>query len=81
MVIGDGQKCRQLIQPSFDFIKEWGYHMELMLEKEEIVSNEKVIARIQEEIVSMKIWKWEKIKRFELTLTYGLLKADSLLLL
>jgi hypothetical protein len=21
------------IQPSFDFIKEWGYHMELMLEK------------------------------------------------
>jgi hypothetical protein len=23
MVIGDGQKCQQLIQPSFDFIKEW----------------------------------------------------------
>ena len=72
MVIGDGQKMpAAFIQPNFDFIKEWAIIHEIVLGKsnEEIVSNEKVIARIQEEIDSLneKFGNWEKIKRFELT--------------
>jgi long-chain acyl-CoA synthetase len=72
MVIGDGQKMpAAFIQPSFDFIKEWGviHGIDVGKSNEEIVSNEKVIARIQEEIDSLneKFGNWEKIKRFELT--------------
>ena len=72
MVIGDGQKMpAAFIQPSFDFIKEWGviHGINVGKSNEEIVSNEKVIARIQEEIDSLneKFGNWEKIKRFELT--------------
>ena len=72
MVIGDGQKMpAAFIQPNFDFIKEWAIIHEIVLGKsnEEIVSNEKVIARIQEEIDSLneKFGNWEKIKLFELT--------------
>jgi long-chain acyl-CoA synthetase len=55
MVIGDGQKMpAAFIQPSFDFIKEWAIHgIDVGKSNEEIVSNEKVIARIQEEIDSL----------------------------
>ncbi|MGZ9733774.1 AMP-dependent synthetase/ligase [Flavobacterium sp. GNP002] len=72
MVIGDGQKMpAAFIQPSFDFIKEWGviHGIDVGKSNEEIVTNEKVIARIQEEIDSLneKFGNWEKIKRFELT--------------
>lgn len=72
MVIGDGQKMpAAFIQPSFDFIKEWGviHGINVGKSNEEIVSNEKVIARIQEEVDSLneKFGNWEKIKRFELT--------------
>jgi long-chain acyl-CoA synthetase len=72
MVIGDGQKMpAAFIQPSFEFIKEWGkiHGINVGKSNEEIVSNEKVIARIQEEIDSLneKFGNWEKIKRFELT--------------
>ena len=72
MVIGDVQKMpAAFIQPSFDFIKEWGviHGIDVGKSNEEIVSNEKVIARIQEEIDSLneKFGNWEKIKRFELT--------------
>lgn len=72
MVIGDGQKMpAAFIQPNFDFIKEWAniHKFNIGESNEEIVSNEKVIARIQEEIdhSNEKFGNWEKIKRFELT--------------
>ncbi|RDI52536.1 AMP-dependent synthetase/ligase [Flavobacterium glaciei] len=72
MVIGDGQKMpAAFIQPSFDFIKEWAiiHKIDIGKSNSEIVSNEKVISRIQEEIESLneKFGNWEKIKRFELT--------------
>ncbi|WP_413997848.1 AMP-dependent synthetase/ligase [Flavobacterium sp. W1B] len=72
MVIGDGQKMpAAFIQPNFDFLKEWAniHKYNIGISNEEIVSNEKVIARIQEEIDSFneKFGNWEKIKRFELT--------------
>ena len=72
MVIGDGQKMpAAFIQPSFDFIKEWAkiHKINLGQTNEEIISNDKVIARIQEEInlYNEKFGHWEQIKRFELT--------------
>ena len=43
--------------------------MDIGKSNEEIISNEKVIERIQEEIDTLneKFGNWEKIKRFELT--------------
>lgn len=72
MVIGDGQKMpAALIQPNFDFIKEWERIHGITVDKtnEEIISNPKVIERIQEEVTLLneKFGNWEKIKRFELT--------------
>ena len=72
MIIGDGEKMpAAFIQPNFDFIREWEelHGIEVGKTNEEIISNPKVIARIQEEIDSLneKFGNWEKIKRFELT--------------
>ncbi|MBK8600004.1 MAG: long-chain fatty acid--CoA ligase [Flavobacterium sp.] len=72
MVIGDGEKMpAALIQPSFDFIREWEkiHEIEVGKTNEAIISNPKVIDRIQEEIerLNEKFGSWEKIKRFELT--------------
>lgn len=72
MVIGDGQKMpAAFIQPSFEFIKEWAkiHSIEIGTTNEEIISNAKVIERIQEEVDKLndKFGNWEKIKRFELT--------------
>lgn len=74
MVIGDGEKMpAALIQPSFDFIKEWAKrHQEpLGSSNEEIVGNPLVVARIQEEVdkINERFGSWEKIKKFELTPT------------
>ena len=72
MVIGDGQKMpAAFIQPNFEFLKEWGviHGLDIGKSNEEIISNEKVIERIQGEINTLneKFGNWEKIKRFELT--------------
>ena len=72
MVIGDGQKMpAAFIQPNFGFIKEWERLHGITVGKtnEEIISNPKVIERIQDEvdILNEKFGNWEKIKRFELT--------------
>ena len=72
MVIGDGQKMpAAFIQPSFDFIKEWAkiHKVNIGTSNDDIISNVKVIDRIQEEInlYNEKFGHWEQIKRFELT--------------
>jgi long-chain acyl-CoA synthetase len=72
MVIGEGQKMpAAFIQTNFDFIKEWAalHKFDIGSTNEEIIANEKVIARIQEEIdqINLKFGHWEQIKRFELT--------------
>lgn len=72
MVIGDGQKMpAAFIQPSFDFIKEWAKIHKITIGEtnEAVISNPKVIERIQEEVdkLNEKFGNWEKIKRFELT--------------
>ena len=72
MVIGDGEKMpAALIQPSFDFIREWAKrkHLHIGTTNQELIAHPKVIHRIQEEVdhANQKFGNWEKIKRFELT--------------
>lgn len=72
MVIGDGEKMPgAFIQPSFDFLREWAkrHHEDIGDLNEEIASNPKVVARIQDEVneINKKFGNWEMIKRFELT--------------
>lgn len=72
MVIGEGQKMpAAIVQPSFEFLAEWSQRKGLDLGKtnNDIVSNERVIKRIQREIdeINERFGNWEKVKRIELT--------------
>ncbi|WP_108244595.1 AMP-dependent synthetase/ligase [Muricauda brasiliensis] len=71
MVIGEGEKMpAALIQPNFEFVKEWAKRHNIQLSSnEELVKNEKVIARMQEEVdwANQEFAKWEKVKQFRLT--------------
>ena len=71
MVVGEGEKMpAALIQPNFDFIKDWGVKKGLSFDSlESLVGNEKVISRIQQEVdeANEQFAKWEKIKQFRLT--------------
>jgi long-chain acyl-CoA synthetase len=72
MVVGEGQKMpAALIQLNEEFAKEWGERKNLSLgdNLSEMVTHQKLIDRIQEEIdfYNQKFGNWEKIKRFELT--------------
>ncbi len=72
MVIGEGEKMpAALIQPDFEFVREWSKrkHIEVGPSNADLVNNEQVKARIQEEVdfYNQKFGSWEKIKKFELT--------------
>ena len=68
MVIGEGEKMpAAFIQLNFDFIKDWAERHNHKIT--DITSDEKLIARIQEEVdfYNQKFGKWEQIKKFEIT--------------
>ena len=71
MVVGEGEQMpAALIQPNFEFVKEWAKRHKIDLgSNEELVKNEKVIARMQEEVdwANQEFAKWEKVKQFRLT--------------
>ena len=72
MVVGEGEKMPgAIIQPNFEFIRDWIEHKEhnIGTSEEEIATSEKVIKRIQKEVdkYNKNFGKWEQIKRFELT--------------
>ncbi|WP_349351484.1 MULTISPECIES: long-chain fatty acid--CoA ligase [unclassified Flagellimonas] len=71
MVVGEGEKMpAALIQPNFGFVKEWAKRHKLELgSNADIVKNEKVIERFQEEVdwANQEFAKWEKVKQFRLT--------------
>ena len=72
MVVGEGEKMpAAIVQPNFEFIRDWIDHKELNIgtTDAEIATSEIVIARIQKEIdkYNKHFGKWEQIKRFELT--------------
>ncbi|WP_046744330.1 AMP-dependent synthetase/ligase [Kordia zhangzhouensis] len=71
MVIGEGEKMpAALIQPNFEFIKDWikKKGKNIGTSEKEICSSEEIIARIQKEVdeANSSFGKWEQIKRFEL---------------
>lgn len=72
MVIGEGERMpAALIQPNFEFLKEWANRkgVNLGFSYDEVVKNNLVIERIQEEVneINRKFGNWEQIKKFELT--------------
>lgn len=71
MVVGEGEKMpAALIQPNFEFLYSWAEKNNISVgENSDIVLNEKVIARIQEEVDSANVdfAKWERVKQFRLT--------------
>jgi len=72
MVVGEGEKMpAAIIQPNFDFIKDWIDHKEHSIDKTEegIATSQIVIDRIQKEVdkYNQNFGKWEQIKKFELT--------------
>ena len=72
MVVGEGEKMPgAIIQPNFDFIRDWIEHKghKIGTTNEDISKSEIVINRIQKEITkyNANFGKWEQIKRFELT--------------
>ncbi len=72
MVVGEGEKmAAAIIQPNFEFLREWGIRHGFSLDTshEDIIANEKVIERIYQEVeeANKNFGKWETIKCFELT--------------
>ncbi|MCB0399384.1 MAG: long-chain fatty acid--CoA ligase [Winogradskyella sp.] len=72
MVIGEGEKMPgAIIQPNFEFIRDWIKHKghNIGSSEKEIATSEIVINRIQKEVdkYNKNFGKWEQIKRFELT--------------
>jgi long-chain acyl-CoA synthetase len=71
MVIGEGEKMpAAFIQPDFEFLKDWCNRKKINCGNtpQEMISNEKVIARIAEEVeeINKHFAKYEQIKKFEL---------------
>jgi len=71
MVVGEGEKMpAALIQPNFDFLYAWAKENNITVsENSDIVHNEKVFSKIEEEVAQANenFAKWEKIKQFRLT--------------
>ncbi len=72
MVIGEGEKMASaFIQPNYEFVRDWAKRKGIQIgnSNEEMISNQSVLDRIQEEIdlYNEKFGKWERIKKFELT--------------
>lgn len=72
MVVGEGEKMpAAIIQPNFEFIRDWIDHKghSIGTSDAEIATSEIVIKRIQKEVdkYNKRFGKWEQIKRFELT--------------
>lgn len=72
MVVGEGEKMpAAIIQPNFEFLKDWGGRKKINIGQSnaEIASSEEVINRIQKEVDNCNVHfgKWEQIKRIELT--------------
>jgi long-chain acyl-CoA synthetase len=72
MVIGEGEKMpAALIQPNFEFIKDWIERKKKNIGTSctDIASSQEVMDRIQREVdtCNKQFGNWEQIKRFELT--------------
>lgn len=84
MVIGEGERFpAALLVPNFAFIKEWGKRKKYSFESlsnEDLTKDEKVIARIQQEIDGYNelYGHWERIKKFSLLPTEFTIEGNEL---
>ncbi len=71
MVVGEGEKMpAALIQPDFEYLFQWAKENNITIsENSDIVLNDKVIAKYQDEVdmANEAFAKWEKVKQFRLT--------------
>lgn len=71
MVVGEGEKMpAALVQPDFAYLFDWAKENGITIsENSDIVLNEKVLAKFQEEVdlANESFAKWEKVKQFRLT--------------
>jgi long-chain acyl-CoA synthetase len=72
MFVGEGEKMpAALIQPNFEFIKNWiaKKHKNVNTDKKSIASSQIVKDRIQKEVdeTNKKFGQWEQVKAFEIT--------------
>ncbi|MFS4492199.1 AMP-dependent synthetase/ligase [Maribacter sp. 2308TA10-17] len=71
MVVGEGEKMpAALIQPDFPYLFDWAKENGITIsENSDIVTNERVLAKYQEEVdmANEAFAKWEKVKQFRLT--------------
>ncbi|PQJ74621.1 AMP-dependent synthetase/ligase [Polaribacter gangjinensis] len=71
MVVGEGQKMpAAIIQPNFEYLKEWAKLHEITFStNKDLIENPKVLEQIQKAIdkCNENFGQWEQIKRFELT--------------
>ncbi len=71
MVVGEGEKMpAALIQPDFEHLYKWAKENNITIsENSDIISNEKVLQKYQEEVdeANATFAKWEKVKQFRLT--------------
>lgn len=71
MVVGEGEKMPcALIQPNFEFVKQWAKRQKLdIIDNKALIKDEKVIARIEKEVnkYNQQFGRWEQVKKFELT--------------
>ena len=72
MVVGEGEKMPgAIIQPNFEFIRDWIGHKghNIGTSEEDIANSDIIIKRIQKEVdkYNVRFGKWEQVKRFELT--------------
>ncbi|NKI32684.1 AMP-dependent synthetase/ligase [Croceivirga thetidis] len=71
MVVGEGEKMpAALIQPNFEYLQTWCEENNITIgQNSDVVVNDKVIAKLQEEVddANSDFAKWEKVKQFRLT--------------
>jgi len=70
MIIGEGKKHPSaLIVPMAEFVQEWAKrHGIAFSDMKDLTSNEKFVARVQEEVDEFNeaFGNWEKVKKFEI---------------
>lgn len=71
MVVGEGEKMpAAIVQPDFGFLRAWAIRHKMTFASDaEMVKDERVLARFQEEVdlANEQFAKWEKVKQFRLT--------------
>ena len=70
MVVGESKKmAAAIIQPNFEYLKNWANKKNIDTSKKNILNNFELLKTIQKEIDkhNEKFGQWEKIKKFKLT--------------